>query len=104
MTAILTICLCNVKPRGRLAASHPGCIMNERPRHVPGLLLARLKAAWHGGRTRAGERRDPQDTVAMARDCRPRDFGLTRDDAHRVGEQRRLYRLAEWTGLRGRGL
>lgn len=78
--------------------------MNERPHRFPGTLPALLKAIWRGGWTRAGQPRNPEDMVAMARDCGPRDVGLAPGEAGRVSEQRRLHRLAEWTCLRGRGL
>lgn len=78
--------------------------MNERPHRFAETLLARLKTMWRGRPTPAGEPRGPEDSVAMSRDGGLRDAGLARDEAGRVGEQRRLHRIAEWTRLRGRGL
>ena len=71
--------------------------MNERPHRFAETLLAWLKTMWRGRPTPAGEPRGPEDSVAMSRDGGLRDAG-------RVGEQRRLHRIAEWTRLRGRGL
>lgn len=66
-------------------------------------LLMRLLAAWRGRRDDAVRRRTVEHLVARGDARLLEDTGMERTEAEALIEQRRLHRVAELTGLRGRG-
>ena len=56
----------------------------------------RMTVLFAGLRQRAAERRALREIVQKPHDHWLEDAGLTRDEAHRLSEQSRLHRLAEW--------
>ncbi|MCR5855614.1 hypothetical protein [Mesorhizobium sp. J428] len=68
-----------------------------------GTLLMRLLAAWRRRRDDAVRRRTVEHLVARGDARLLEDTGMERTEAEALIERRRLHRVAELTGLRGRG-
>lgn len=66
-------------------------------------LLIRLTTAWRRRRDNAVRRRTLEHLVARGDARLLEDTGMDRTEAEALIEQRRLHRVAELTGLRGRG-
>lgn len=66
-------------------------------------LLMRLVAAWRRLHIEAVRRRTVERLVAQGDVRLLEDTGMDRAEAQALIEQRRLHRVAELTGLRGRG-